>query len=199
MAGYDSRGFEIPQRFDLRSFPAPRGKRTGPVPAPAQDLTASGGQPFSRVWSSYIRQAGASLRTIRASPAMTGPGIITYANVRHDVIELGFLNTAWALGWSQTPVVEQYKGANTVNPPGQVIVEGDWNNDNSNAQAPPFGQEHQWAGGGFFDVVKGYVIDAPAFYLWFCTEGINANAHVAMCIVNVLNQVPRAALAQYTG
>lgn len=201
MAGITSRGFEIPQRFDLGSYPKPRAKRTGPVATPHEELTAAGGQPFTRCWTWTIRQFGTGARTIRASPAMTGPAVIRSFNIVANTHEVIGLADTWAFGWSDSKPVEQFKGSNAIVPPGQVIFENEFFNDNATGgPAPPFGTE--WpailsSNPAHMDLH--YLVTAPTFYLWIVYETISVNAFATAGAVTVINQVPLRELAAYMG
>lgn len=199
--GYDSHGFEIGNSGAALGYPKPRAKRQGPSPAPAQDFSTDGGQPFTRVWSWHARQAGTNARSIFASPAMTGPAIVKSMTMSLQSHEVAAGIDAAALGWSVDRPVTQRKGPNTTVPPGQVIIENNVIDDNvgDNPQ-PPFGSPY-WGlisqAPGFLEL--DYIILAPTFYLWAIWETTSVNAFVATGTVTVLNQVSMAALARYTG
>ena len=202
MAGINSRGFEIPQRFDLGSFPKPRGKRQGPIPTPADAVLASGSRPFTRIWSTWIRHAGVGLRSIKVSPAMAGPAIITCISYFFTQLEQAGFAQGFQMGWSVTPATEQFKGPTTTTLPGQVIFEPDWSNDNAGSGlVPGFGTE---VGARFsteapVELRPGYIINEPTFYLWLCFDSFSANATKLECNTVVLNQVSALALANYAG
>jgi hypothetical protein len=68
VAGINSSGFEIPQRFDLGNFPKARSKRSGPPPssARAEDLfeNPAGAAPRMRIFPFAWNETASSRRTI---------------------------------------------------------------------------------------------------------------------------------------
>lgn len=104
MAGVNSWGFEIPQRFDLRSFPAPRPKRTGPPPSGQgpEDLFAGPtfAAPRMRVFPFAWNETASSRRTISGAKCQ-GPALIkslmlgtsTYTAPISKSVEIGISST----------------------------------------------------------------------------------------------------------
>lgn len=199
--GWDTHGFEIGNTLDRRAYPAARPKRGAGIPIPPEELVSSGAAPFTRVWNFMVRQAGINARTIRVSPAMIGPAIVKSLTLALNSHEVAAGIDAMALGWSIGKPVAQRKGSNTINPPGQVIIESDTIDDNVGDNPLPSYGSPFW---GLISSAPGrialdYVITEPSFYIWSVWETSSINAFVVDGVVTVLNQVDRRALSQFTG
>ena len=133
---------------------------------------------------------------------MTGPAIVGWLQYFFTGLEQVGFAQGFALGWSVTPPTEQFKGPTATFPPGQVMFETDWNNDNAaSGLVPNFGTE---VGGRFnFEVPAAmdlrYIVNEPTFYLWTVFDGYSANAVKLEMTVSVLNNVSPLALAAFAG
>lgn len=196
MAGYDSRGFEIPQRFDLGGFPKPRAKRQGPSAAPAEDLSGGAATAFTRVWHFRVRVGISGDFNRAVSPAMIGPAIVDELLLEWSASPGAALLSSWMLGWTDTVIPNLLDQPVPATFPGSKIIDASYISDGPQTLPLPGGSML-----GFGSQTTGapkmklkYIVTAPIFYLYFVANAIQNADHSYNGHINVLNNVSQRAL-----
>jgi len=194
--GYDSRGFELPQRFDLGGYPKPRPKRTGPTTAPQEDLTGGAATAFTRVWQFRNRVGISQTFNRNVSPAMIGPAIVKSFTMEFSAAPGAAQLPSWMLGYSETPLAELLDQALPATFPGTKIIDTSFVSDGPQSLPLPggsmlgFGTQQQAAPTYDLD----FVILAPAFVLYFVADAIANADHSYQGSITVINQVSQRTL-----
>ena len=200
MAGYNSRGFEIPQRFDLSSYPKARPKRSGPPPtasAVEQQTTDRDSPPRTRIFPFAWNETANSRRTISGAKCQ-GPAL-------YKAFQLGTstytapINKSVEVGIASTPVVENGVALTTPRPYSLLLELQD-----------PFAQLSAAMGRGFpvttvnplyrdFVMPLDLVIYDNEFYPTISLFNNTANVQQWVGYLRILEQVPISRLGDYMG
>jgi len=183
--------------IDELTYPAPR-ERTGSVPTAPLPPVGSG-QPTTRVWAFRIRQGTPNVRTILGGPVMHGPSIIKSLTFRHTQGVVAPVISAWQIGYSTTPVVNQINGSQLTPLPGPSILDVTRTDDTPAAPARPATFEGMGVllNNPTTPILFDFPVYAAEWYPWVVFDNPQAANTEIQGILSVICGVSQAALANF--